>query len=100
MSMIRKFKDFLAKSHVIDLAGAVVMGGAFTAIINSVVNDLLMPLVGMISGGINIKCLSLTVGNAHIAYGAFLQASFNFIVVAWVLFSIIQMVSEIRKFHI
>ena len=97
MSLIKEFREFMLKSHVIDLAGAVVMGSAFTAIINSIVNDLFMPFIGILSGGINIKHLTITLGNAHIAYGSFLQALLNFCLVAWVLFVIIQTVAELRS---
>ena len=76
-----EFRDFISKGNVIDLAVAVVIGGAFGAIVNSLVNDLIMPVVGVILGGIDFSSLALQVGQATIAYGNFIQAVVNFLLI-------------------
>jgi large conductance mechanosensitive channel len=77
--MFREFRDFLNKGNVIDLAVAVIIGGAFGAIISSLVDDIIMPLIGILLGGLDFSLLTITVGDAVIAYGSFLQAIVNFI---------------------
>ena len=79
--MIKEFRDFLTKGNVIDLAVAVIIGGAFGAIINSFVNDLLMPLIGILLGGLDFTSLSIQVGNAVLLYGNFIQAIVNFLII-------------------
>lgn len=96
-SFMKEFKEFISKGNVLDLAVGVVIGGAFTAIVNSLVNDVIMPLVGVILGGIDFTGLSLQVGEASIAYGNFIQAIINFLLVALVLFSIIKAANKMKK---
>ena len=96
-SFMKEFKEFISKGNVLDLAVGVVIGGAFTAIVNSLVNDVIMPLVGVVLGGIDFTGLSLQVGEASIAYGNFIQAIINFLLVALVLFSIIKAANKMKK---
>lgn len=96
-SFMKEFKEFISKGNVLDLAVGVVIGGAFTAIVNSLVNDVIMPLVGVILGGVDFTGLSLQVGEASIAYGNFIQAIINFLLVALVLFSIIKAANKMKK---
>ena len=91
--LFKEFGDFIKRGNVIDLAVAVVVGGAFSSIVNSLVNDVIMPVIGMITGGINISALKATVGSAELAYGAFLQAIINFLIIAFVLFMIIKIMN-------
>jgi large conductance mechanosensitive channel len=95
--MIKEFRDFVMRGNVLDLAVAVVMGAAFTAIINSLVNDIIMPIVGVILGGIDFSSLSITIGSAVIAYGNFLQAIVNFVLVALALFLVIKAINTAQK---
>lgn len=88
--MLKEFRDFINRGNVIDLAVAVVMGAAFTAIVTSLVDDIIMPLIGIILGGVDFSSLSLTVGEATIAYGNFIQAIINFLLIALVIFFIIR----------
>ena len=88
--MWQDFKDFISKGSVIDLAIGVIIGAAFTAIVNSLVDDMFMPIIGAIIGGIHIEGLAFTVGNATINYGSFLLAVINFILVAVILFFLIR----------
>ena len=88
--LFKEFGDFIKRGNVIDLAVAVVVGGAFSAIVTSLVNDIIMPVIGMITGGINISGLKATVGDATLTYGNFLQAVINFLIIAFVIFMVIK----------
>ncbi|UCC53255.1 MAG: large-conductance mechanosensitive channel protein MscL [Anaerolineaceae bacterium] len=94
--MFREFRDFLNKGNVIDLAVAVIIGGAFGAIISSLVDDIIMPLIGILLGGLDFSLLTITVGDAVIAYGSFLQAIVNFIIIAFVIFLVIRSYNKMR----
>lgn len=95
--MVKEFRDFILRGNVMDLAVAVVMGVAFAAIINSLVNDILMPVIGAILGGLDFTTLAVTVGSASIAYGKFIQAIINFLLIALALFLIIKSVNSVRR---
>ena len=88
--MLKEFREFLQRGNVIDLAVAVIIGGAFGAIVDSLVNDLLMPLIGVILGGIDFTGLSIQVGDASVLYGNFIQAIINFLIIAFVIFMIVR----------
>lgn len=98
--MLEEFRKFIMRGNVIDLAVAVVIGAAFGLIITSLVDDIIMPLVGVLMGGVDFSALSITVGSATIAYGAFIQAVINFLIIAFALFLIIKAMnkaSNLRK---
>ncbi len=80
--MFAEFRKFIAKGNVIDLAVAVILGAAFTAIVTSLTNDIIMPLIGVILGGVDFANLSVQVGEATVAYGLFIQAIINFVLIA------------------
>ena len=92
--MLKEFKDFILHGNVIDLAVAVIIAGAFGLIITSLVNDIIMPLVGVLLGGIDFTTLSIQVGEATIAYGLFIQAVVNFLIIGFVLFLIIEAMNK------
>ena len=96
-SFVKEFKEFISRGNVIDLAVAVVIGGAFTKIVNSLVDDIIMPIIGVIIGGINFEHLMITVGTAEIKYGMFIQAIVNFLLIAFVIFSIIKAINTFNK---
>lgn len=91
---IDEFKDFAFRGNVLDLAIGVVIGSAFTAIVTALVNYIIMPLVGILTGGTNIKNLSIDVGGAKLEYGAFLQAVVDFILIALVIFIFIKIINN------
>jgi large conductance mechanosensitive channel len=95
--MLKEFRDFAMRGNVIDLAIAFVIGVAFVAIVTSLVNDIIMPLVGLILGGLDFSGLSITVGAAAIAYGKFIQAIVNFVIVAFVLFLMVRGINRLNK---
>lgn len=95
--MLKEFGDFIKKGNVLDLAVAVIIGGAFGAIVTSLVNDLLMPLIGIIIGGVDFTTLAINVGNATLTYGNFIQAVINFLAIAFVIFLLIRQVKKMEK---
>ena len=95
--MWKDFKAFVLKGNVLDLAVAVVIGGAFGAIVTSLVNDIIMPLVGIILGGIDFAALSIQVGSATVLYGKFIQAIVNFLIIAFVIFLVMRAMVKLKK---
>ena len=95
--MLKEFRDFIGRGNVIDLALAVIIGGAFGAIITSLVNDIIMPLIGIVIGGVDFATLSIQVGEATILYGSFIQAIVNFLIIAFVLFLIVRGYNRLQK---
>ena len=95
--MVKEFREFLSRGNVIDLAVAVIIGGAFGAIIKSLVNDIIMPLIGVLLGGVDFASLSFQVGDAVILYGSFIQAIVNFIIIALVIFLMVRSYNNLQK---
>jgi large conductance mechanosensitive channel len=97
MSLGSEFREFAMKGSVIDLAVGVVIGAAFGKIVDSLVNDIIMPIVGIIIGGYDFSKLSYKIGEAEIKYGNFIQTSLNFIIIAFVLFMVIKTINNIKR---
>lgn len=102
--MLKEFKEFALKGNVMDLAVAVIIGGAFGKIVTSLVGDLLMPLVGVLLGGVNFSDLKYVitpalgdVAEAAILYGAFIQSVVDFVIIAFSIFIFIKMLSSRKK---
>jgi len=95
--MFKAFKEFAFRGNVIDLAVGVILGAAFSGIIKSLVDSVFMPLIGIIIGGIDVKGLSVMVGNAELQYGQFLQASIEFLLIAFALFIFVKGITSFRK---
>ena len=95
--MLKEFKEFALRGNVIDLAVGVVIGGAFNAIIASAVADIFMPLVGIVTGGLDFSGAKYTFGAANISYGKFIQAIIVFVITALVLFIFIKGVNKLSK---
>ena len=94
--MIKEFKEFISKGNVMDMAVGIIIGGAFTAIVNALVESILMPIIGVIRGGKSVADMSVMVGNAAIGYGAFIQAIIDFLLIAWLLFVIIKALNKAK----
>lgn len=94
--VLKEFKEFAFKGNVLDMAVGVVIGAAFSAIVNSLVGDIISPLIGLIFDK-DFSGLTATVGNVEIAYGAFISAIINFFIVAIVLFLFIKAINSARK---
>lgn len=95
--MIKEFKTFIARGNVLDLAVGVVVGGAFSKIVTSLVDDIIMPLVGMLIGGLDFSNLSIKVGNAKIMYGSFIQNIVDFLIVAFCIFLMVKAVNKLTS---
>ena len=95
--MLNEFKKFISKGNVIDLAVGVIIGGAFGKIVSSLVNDILMPIIGAIIGGIDFSNLSITIGKAKITYGMFIQNVIDFLIVAICIFLFIKVIEKVTK---
>ena len=92
-----EFKDFIAKGDVMSMAVGIIIGGAFTAIVNSLVSDVITPIIGMITGGIDFTGVSITLGDAHIMIGNFIQAVIVFFLTALVLFFIVKSFNKLTQ---
>jgi len=95
--MLKEFKSFAMRGNVIDLAVGVVIGAAFGAIVKSIVADIFMPIIGVVTGGLDFSGLTYSVGDANIAYGSFLQATFIFIITAFALFLLVKGINKMKK---
>lgn len=108
--MLNEFKAFIAKGNVMDMAVGIIIGAAFTAIVNSMVGDLLMPIIGMITSGVDFSTLFFTMdgqsyatiaaaedaGATVIKYGLFLNAVINFFIVAFVIFMLVKQINKLK----
>lgn len=97
MGILKEFKEFALKGNVLDLAVGVVIGGAFGKIVASLVSDVIMPLVGILLGGINLSGLVLTIGDAPLTYGAFLQTVIDFLIVSAAIFLFIKAINKFKR---
>jgi large conductance mechanosensitive channel len=111
MSIVQEFKEFAVKGNMVDLAVAVIIGAAFGKIVDSLVKDIIMPLVGMMLGGVDFRALFLTLGSAKFAtlaeaekagaavlkYGAFLQTLVDFLIIAWVIFIAVKAINTMKR---
>jgi large conductance mechanosensitive channel len=93
--MINEFKAFIMRGNVLDLAVAVVLGAAFTAIVTSLVDNLITPLVGLLMGGVDLSKFGFTVGEAFFGIGNMLNAVINFVIVAFVVFMLVKAVNRL-----
>lgn len=100
----KEFIEFINRGSVVDLAVGVAVGGAFTAIVNSLVNDIIMPIVGLLAGGVDFTHLAIRIPNffgtgdeAVIAYGNFIQNVIQFLIIAWVIFMIIKGMNRLNR---
>ena len=94
-NFVKEFREFISKGNVMDMAVGVIIGGAFGKIVSSLVENILMPLIGILLGGVNFSDLSATVGNAEVKYGIFLQSVFDFLIIALVIFIMIKQISKV-----
>ena len=99
--MLKEFKEFIARGNVMDLAVGIIIGAAFTAIVNSLVEDLINPVIGFIIGGMDFSDLVLRFGDgdhaATLRYGAFITAVINFLIIAWAVFLLVKAVNRLQR---
>ena len=94
---MEEFKQFIARGNVMDMAVGVIIGGAFSAITTSLINDIVMPILGIFTGSISFAELSVTAGSAVITYGNFIQAVLNFLVMAFVVFCLVKAINSLHR---
>ncbi len=99
--MLKEFRDFIARGNVMDIAVGLIMGAAFTAIVTSMVDDLVNPIIGFFIGGIDFSDMVLSFGDgenaAAVRYGSFINAVIKFIIVAWVVFLLVKAVNRVKN---
>lgn len=94
--MLKEFKEFALRGNVIDLAVGVIIGMAFGKIVSAFVESVLMPLIGLLVGGVNLTDLAFSVGEAAVRYGIFLQAVVDFLIIAFVLFLLVRAINRMQ----
>ena len=97
--MIKEFKEFIARGNVIDLAVGVIIGSAFTAIVKSLTDNLINPLIGIFLGKVDLSNLKISIGDATFKYGSFLNAIINFFIVAIVVFILVKIINKVVKMN-
>jgi len=95
MAFIKEFKEFAMRGNVMDMAVGVIIGGAFGKIVSSLVDDVIMPVIGVLTGGVDFSKLSLMVGDAEVKYGMFIQNIIDFLIIAICIFSMIKVMNSI-----
>lgn len=105
-AFMKEFREFLNRGSIVDLAIGVAVGGAFTSIANSLVNDVIMPIASLLMGGVDFSKLSIDIPNifglhttAHIAYGNFIQNVVNFLVIAFTVFILVRTINRLNNRH-
>ncbi|MCI9432061.1 MAG: large-conductance mechanosensitive channel protein MscL [Oscillospiraceae bacterium] len=94
---LREFKEFAMRGNVMDLAVGVIVGGAFSSITTSLINDILMPIIGIFVSEASFADLTVTVGSAVVAYGNFIQAVINFLIMAFVVFCMVKGINRLSR---
>ena len=100
MKIFNEFKEFISRGNVIDMAVGIVVGGAFTSIVNSLVNDILTPVINMLTGKADVSDLSVQIGSATLNYGLFIQAIINFLIIAIAVFALVKAVNTVRNLSV
>ncbi len=95
--MLKDFKEFAMRGSVVDLAVGVIIGGAFGKIVSSLVDDILMPLIGLLIGGIDFTGLKVALGSAAVNYGTFIQNVVDFLIIAFVVFLMVRGISRLYR---
>lgn len=96
-NLTKEFKEFISRGNVVDLAVGVVIGGAFGNIVSSLVNDIIMPLIGLLLGGLDLSALSIKVGSANLTYGNFLQNIINFLIIGASIFIFVKLINSLNR---
>jgi len=94
---LQEFKEFAMRGNVMDLAVGVIVGGAFSAITTSLINDIIMPIIGIFVSAASFADLTVTVGQAVITYGNFIQAVLNFLIMAFVVFCMVKAINRLTR---
>ena len=95
--MLKEFKEFALKGNIMDMAVGVVIGGAFQKIVNSLVNDIIMPAISVLTGKVDFSDMVFTVGNASIKYGNFITTIVDFLIIAFSIFIVVKYINKLNK---
>ena len=95
--MLKEFKEFISRGNVIDLAVGVIVGGAFGKIVASLVSDIIMPLIGILLGGLDFTSLSIKLNDSVIAYGSFIQNVVDFLIISSSIFLVIKLLNKLKR---
>ena len=95
--MLKEFKEFALKGNIMDMAVGVVIGGAFQKIVNSLVNDIIMPAISVLTGNVDFSDMVFTVGNASIKYGNFITTIVDFLIIAFSIFLVVKYINKLNK---
>ena len=95
--MLKDFKEFIARGNVLDLAVGIIIGAAFGSIVSSLVDNIIMPLIGLIMGGVDFSSLTITVGDAVIEIGLFIQSIVDFLIISFSIFMFIRLFNSVKK---
>ena len=96
MGMMSEFKEFVSKGSLVDMAVGIIIGAAIGKMVGALVDNILMPIIGMLMGGVDFSTLAIKIGEASIGYGAFIQALIDFLIVAFVIFMIIRALNKMK----
>ena len=94
--MIKEFKEFISRGNVVDLAVGVIIGGAFGKIVSSLVNDILMPIIGLLLGGVDFSSLAIKFKDTTISYGMFIQNIIDFLIIAFCVFIFVKLLNKLE----
>ena len=97
MSFVSEFKEFAMKGSMMDMAAGIIIGAAIGKVVGALVENVLMPLIGMVMGGVDFSSLAIKVGDASIGYGSFIQALIDFLIIAFVIFMLLRMINNMKK---
>ena len=95
--MLKEFKEFALKGNIMDMAVGVVIGGAFQKIVNSLVNDIIMPAISVLTGNVDFTDMVFTVGDASIKYGNFITTIVDFLIIAFSIFLVVKYINKLNK---
>jgi len=97
MSLVAEFKEFAMKGSLMDMAVGIIIGAAIGKVVGALVENILMPLIGTIMGGVDFSSLAMSIGDANIGYGAFIQALIDFVIIAFVIFMLLRAMNKMKQ---
>lgn len=97
MSLASEFKEFAMKGSLMDMAAGIIIGASIGKVVGALVENILMPLIGTVMGGVDFSALAIKVGDASIGYGSFIQALIDFIIIAFVIFMLLRGINNLKK---
>lgn len=97
MSIVSEFKEFAMKGSLMDMAAGIIIGAAISKVVGTMVDSMIMPLIGIVMGGVDFSALAIKIGEASIGYGAFIQALIDFLIIALVIFLLLRAINNMKK---